>query len=150
MSQEERKPTVPLSSNTHKARKSLTFNDFDMSFRTNSATGDLVEKRNTEAIKQALQNLVQLNKYDKPFHPEIAGGIRELLFEPYETRPDYYSGKFSERIKDLIKKYEPRVEVDSVDVEPRPDSNFLGVDITYTIVGSPRTVTNSFVLERLR
>ena len=150
MSQEERKPTVPLSSNTYKSRKSLTFNDFDIGFRTNSATGDLVEKRNSDAIKQALQNLIQLNKYDKPFHPEIYGGIRELLFEPFETLPEYYQGEFSKRIKDLIKKYEPRVEVDRVDVEQRPDSNYLGGDITYTIVGSPRTVTNSFILERLR
>ena len=33
-----------------------------------------------QAVK-GLSNLVQLNVYEKPFHPEISGGIREMLFE---------------------------------------------------------------------
>ena len=31
-------------------------------------------------VKRSIRNLVQLNTYEKPFRPEIAGGVREMLF----------------------------------------------------------------------
>ena len=35
-----------------------------------------------QAVKRSLRNLMNLNTFEKPFHPEISGGIREMLFEP--------------------------------------------------------------------
>ena len=28
-----------------------------------------------------MRNLVQMGEYEKPFHPEIASGVRDVLFE---------------------------------------------------------------------
>ena len=33
------------------------------------------------AIKRSVRNLVQIGEYEKPFHPEIASGVRDVLFE---------------------------------------------------------------------
>ena len=31
--------------------------------------------------KRSVRNLILLNSYEKPFHPEIGGDVRGLLFE---------------------------------------------------------------------
>ena len=151
MAYDPQKSSVPLSGNVYaKQRKTLSFSDFDLSFRKNTVTNALIEVRDEHAIKQSLKNLLQLNKYEKPFHPEINGGIRELLFEPFETDLEHYQRQFKTRIEKLVKQYEPRVELNDVVIAVIPEQNALGIDITYTMVGSPREITNTFVLERLR
>ena len=150
MAHEDKKSTTPLSSNIFTERNTLSYNDFDISFRHHPMSGDLIEKSNEESIRQSLYNLMQLNRFEKPFHPEISGRIRELLFEPFETNPDYYEREFTDRITKLIKKHEPRVELNHVKVRALKDSYSIGIDINYTVVGKPIKATNSFVLERLR
>ena len=47
---------------------------------------------------------MQLNTYEKPFHPEIAGGVRELLFEPMSP---LVAVVIARKIEDVITNFEP-------------------------------------------
>ena len=33
--------------------------------------------------KRSVRNLVNTNFYERPFHPELGSGVRQLLFEPF-------------------------------------------------------------------
>ncbi len=54
--------------------------DLDLDFVAHPITKDIVRKTNVEAVKRAVKNLILTNKYDKPFHPEIDGGVTRHLF----------------------------------------------------------------------
>ena len=63
------------------ARATTQYTDLALFFGRKSSNNDVRQVTDAQAVKRALRNLVQLNTYEKPFHPEIAGGIREMLFE---------------------------------------------------------------------
>jgi phage baseplate assembly protein W len=69
--------------------RSYIFKDLDLDFNRNTVTNDVIPKvEDVNAVKRSVRNLVQTNYYERPFHPELGCGIRELLFEPYT--PTYW------------------------------------------------------------
>ena len=64
------------------ARAIRQYTDLDLFFGKKSSDNDIRKVTDVQAVKRSIRNLVQLNQYEKPFRPEIAGGIREMLFEP--------------------------------------------------------------------
>ena len=61
-------------------RSEVIFKDIPLNFIPHPVTKTINPLKNTDAIKQALKNLILTNHYEKPFHPEIGCGVRELLF----------------------------------------------------------------------
>ena len=57
------------------------YTDIDLFFGKKSSDSDISKVTDIQAVKRSIRNLVLLNAYEKPFHPEIAGGVREMLFE---------------------------------------------------------------------
>ena len=57
------------------------YSDIDLFFGRKSTGSDISKVTDIQAVKRSVRNLVLLNAYEKPFHPEIAGGVREMLFE---------------------------------------------------------------------
>jgi phage baseplate assembly protein W len=137
-------PGNPLA---YQPKKFISYSDFDIGFLKHPTNGDLIQKRDELAIKQSIVTLVNLNTFDKPFHPEIGTDIRKLLFENFEYQ---IIDQIKRKIKLTINENEPRVELHSVDVYERPDKHALTVDINYTIIGRERDITTKFILERLR
>tara|TARA_R100000458_G_C8179193_1_gene176849 strand:- start:356 stop:673 length:318 start_codon:yes stop_codon:yes gene_type:complete len=104
-------------------------------------------KNNEQAIKRSLRNLVLTNPREKFFHPEIASGVRNLLFENFTP---VVKIKLERNIRTLIENYEPRVVLDDVTVFFVERDNRLEVSIRFEIVGQPGTADLTFPLERLR
>jgi len=91
---------------------------------------------------------VQLNTYEKPFHPEIAGGVRELLFEPMSP---LVAVVIARKIEDVITNFEPRARLVSVRAFPDLDRNAYEVSVEFYIVNAPTELVDfSIMLERLR
>ena len=61
--------TKPLSTNTRK------WADLDLDFVAHPVTKDIVLKKDVEAIKRSVRNLILTNPHERPFHPEIGSGI---------------------------------------------------------------------------
>ena len=55
--------------------------DLDLFFGRKTVSKDINKITDIKAVKRSIRNLVLLNFYEKPFHPEIAGGVRDMLFE---------------------------------------------------------------------
>jgi len=123
------------------------FSDFDISFKPHPITGDLLMVTGIQAVVQSVMNLVQLNHYEVPFHPEIGANVRKLLFENVDP---ITANLLSEEIKNLLTNFEPRVQVINVLVNADVDNNKYGVTIQFYVINNVAPITISLFLERLR
>jgi len=95
--------------------QSLLFSDIFDNFTVHPELHDLVLKKNEEAVKQSILNLILTNKYDRPFQPTIGGNLRNYLFEP--ITPITQSAMELE-IESIITNHEPRAKLISVKATP--------------------------------
>ena len=129
------------------SRNTRLFSDLDLNFRPHPVTGDVIIKKDEEAIKQALKNLIQMRNYEKPFHSEIGSPVRQALFEPITPMTSLVVRR---NIIDLVSNFEQRVKLINVEVVASPENNSLYVGITFRIVNTERPLQLEFMLERTR
>ena len=135
------------SSQSTSNRNSRKFKDIDLDFGRNVVTNDVNTVTDIIAIKRSVKNLIQTNFYERPFHPELGCGVRELLFENFTP----ITGVFIKRkIAEVLGNYEPRVTLNSIRLDDDQDNNRLVVDIYFYIVGIPGPQQVSTFLQRLR
>ena len=89
-------------SSTSKDRVTRIYSDLDLDFMRNHTTSDLTKLEDVEAVKRSVKNLINLNHYEKPFHPEIGSNLRGMLFELITPQMTHLIGK---QIELLIKNY---------------------------------------------
>jgi phage baseplate assembly protein W len=128
-------------------RSARIYKDLNLDFQQNSATKDIQRVEDVEAVKRSVRNLISLNHYEKPFHPEIGSNLRGMLFENITPQISHYIGK---QIEFLIKNYEPRCKLVEVDNRPNLDRNGYSVSISFYVVNVPNPVQVETFLERLR
>ena len=121
--------------------------DLDLDFAKHPVTKDIVRKTDVEAVKRAVRNIILTNRYDKPFHPEIDGGVTRHLFglSTPQTKHD-----ISMAIQTCLTNYEPRVIVNDISVTGDLDKNGFNVSIYFTVINSPQPIEVSLFLERAR
>ena len=130
------------------SRATRQYTDLDLFFGRKTSDNDIRQVTNAQAVKRSIRNLVQLNTYEKPFHPEIAGGVRELLFEPMSP---LVAVVIARKIEDVITNFEPRARLVSVRAFPDLDRNAYEVSVEFYIVNAPTELVDfSIMLERLR
>ena len=124
-----------------------TWADLDLDFAKHPVTKDIVRKTNVEAVKRSVRNLILTNQYERPFHPEIDGGVTRHLFglSTAHTKHD-----IALAIQSCLKNYEPRVIVDNVSVTGDLDKNGFNVSIFFTVINSPEPIEIALFLERVR
>lgn len=121
--------------------------DLDLDFNPNPLTKDVPLKYETEAIKRSLKNLIFTNKYERPFQPEIDAGIKNLLFENFNT---IKLVTIRNRIELLIKNYEPRVTEVNVVTKQNEQNHAFEIEIYFRIRNIPQMETLRIELQRIR
>ena len=135
-------------SNNKSNRKVRQYTDLDLFFGKKSSDSDISKVTDIQAVKRSIRNLVLLNAYEKPFHPEIAGGVREMLFE---LMTPITAQIIAKQIENVINNFEPRARLVGVRVQPDLDSNLYEVAIEFYVVNAPTELVDmSVMLERLR
>ena len=114
-------------------RISQGFKDISMSFQTNPLTSDLIAMKNENAIARSVKNIVFTNPGEKFFNPRFGSRITESLFE---NADDLTAIEIQRQIEESINRYEPRVNLRSVDANANIDGNAFDVVITYDIIGA--------------
>ena len=124
------------------------YKDLDPFFGKKSVSKDIDKITDVKAVKRSIRNLVLLNYYEKPFHPEISGGVREMLFENMTPITSFIIAK---KIEDVIENYEPRAKLIGVRASPDLDRNEYEVTIEFYVVNAPTELVDLTVfLEVLR
>ena len=128
-------------------RSARIYKDLNLDFQQNTATKDIQKMLDVESVKRSVRNLINLNHYEKPFHPEIGSNLKALLFENITPQISHFIGK---QIELLIKNYESRCRLVQVKNMPNLDRNGYSVSISFYVVNHPEPVQVESFLERLR
>lgn len=129
-------------------RSNRIFKDLSLNFNQNPVTKDITKVTDVEAIKRSVRNLISINHYEKPFHPEIGSGVRGMLFE---NMTPFVSNTLRRMIEDTITNFEPRVRLAEVAVNPNFDNNVYEVTVEFYVENSPSELVDmTFNLERIR
>ena len=124
------------------------YTDLDLFFGKKSSNSDIQDITDVKAVKRSIRNLVLLNHYEKPFHPEIASGVRDMLFELMNP---VTAQILARKIEDVIQNFEPRARLISVTALPNLDRNEYEVSIEFYIVNQPTELVDlTIMLERVR
>lgn len=125
----------------------IRYKDIDLDFIAHPITNDVSTKINQDAIKRSLRNLIQFKRGDKPFHPEIASGVSDLLFEPAGAITTI---RLKQEIERVITDYEPRVSLNRILVNLNDSNNSYDITIRFNILNEVQSVELKFALQRLR
>ena len=128
-------------------RNSRQFRDIDLDFNRNAVTNDVAVVEDVIAVKRSVKNLIQTNFYERPFHPELGCGIRELLFENFTPMTRIF---LQRKIEEVLINYEPRINLQNVAVDDDQDNNRLVVDIYFYVIGVPGPQVVQTFLQRVR
>ena len=129
------------------SRNVKQYRDLDLFFSRKS-NNDVNKVTDIESVKRSVRNLVLLNSYEKPFHPEIAGDVRGLLFE---NMTPLTSAVIARKIQDVIENFEPRARLTGVQAIPDFDRNLYEVTVYFYVVNAPTELVEvTQLLERLR
>ena len=130
------------------SRNARQYSDLDLFFTKKTVGSDVNKVTDIQAVKRSLRNLINLNAFEKPFHPEISGGVREMLFE---NMTPMVAAVLARKIEDVIENFEPRCRLVSVRALPDFDRNIYNVNIEFYVTNAPTELVDlSVMLERLR
>ena len=134
--------------NNSSDRNVRQYADLDLFFGKKSSNSDVSEVTDVQAVKRSIRNLVLLNTYEKPFHPEISSGVRDMLFE---LMTPVSAAILARKIQDVIENFEPRARLVGVRSIPDYDRNSYSVSIEFYVVNTPTELVElTIFLERLR
>lgn len=129
-------------------RVSKGFKDVSMTLKRNPLTNDVISIKNETAIARSLRNIVYTIPGEVPFNPEFGTNISRTLFDNMDN---ISANLLESEIRDSITRFEPRVDLIDVQVQPIYDANEFNVNIIYRIIGidvPPQSLT--FVLQSNR
>ena len=130
------------------SRNTRRYIDLDLFLKRKIPSNDVNTITDIQAVKRSVRNLVLLNPYEKPFHPEIASGVRGMLFE---LMTPFVAAQLTKKVEDVINNFEPRARLVSVRANPDYDRNEYKVSVEFYVVNTPTELVDlTVMLERLR
>ena len=114
-------------------RDSRGFKDVSMASKVNPLNNDLIALKNATAISRSVRNIVFTAPGEKFFQPTFGSRVSQMLFENMD---EITSLSIRDEIENSIRRFEPRVDLKSVQVNPDFDGNQYDVVITYQIIGA--------------
>ena len=122
--------------------------DLDLFFGKKTSNRDISDVTDVQAVKRSIRNLVLLNSFEKPFHPEISSGVRDMLFE---LMTPVTAALLARQVQDVIENFEPRARLTGVRAIPDYDRNSYSVTVEFYVVNTPTELVDlTIFLERLR
>jgi phage baseplate assembly protein W len=123
------------------------YSDIDAVFAPNPLTGDITTRKDANAVKFAIKNLVLTRNFERPFNSSIGSQLNRFLFETMDTRTIII---MKQVILNTIQNHEPRVTVNNINIIPATDDNSVSIDINFTLKNTEQPYNITFALERTR
>lgn len=131
------------------ATKKAIFLDFDYDLTISPSTNDFIMKKDSRAIIQALKILIMSNVTEFLMSDIFMGGdIQKLLFS---NATNLVLFDLKQRIENTILKYEPRIELISVEVDQLDNNpNAVQITIVFRFTNIEEPVIEKIVIDRAR
>jgi phage baseplate assembly protein W len=93
--------------------------------------GRMAEAAYEEDVRQAIRIILGTNPDERVMRPEFGAGLKALVFEPINTT---LMELVRTRVRDALVRWEPRVDLDRVDVRTDPpEPNKLLIEVWYRV-----------------
>jgi len=109
-----------------------------------SPAGSFTMVTGEREIEEAMRLVLATAPGERPMRPEFGCAIHDLVFAPVNDRT---IGRIRYEVRTCLDRWEPRIEVGSVDVTVEPsDASILYIDVSYSIRGTnnPRSLVFPF------
>ena len=136
-----------LNATNNSKRATRIYKDLDLDFGRNTVTNDVNKLTDVEAVKRSVRNLINTNHFERPFHPEIGGNVRALLFE---NMTPLTALNLQRKIEEVLNNFEPRAKITQILADPDIDRNGYRLEIKFYVIGIQNPITVETFLERLR
>jgi phage baseplate assembly protein W len=123
------------------------YSDLDLDFLPHPTTKDVMKKTGVEAIKRSVRNLLLTNFYDRPFRSGIGSNALKLLFDNVTPITANF---LNNAIRETLVNFEPRINIQQLEVNFDPDNNGFNVKLYFVIVNRNEPVIVNLFLERIR
>jgi phage baseplate assembly protein W len=110
--------------------QTFKFKDIGVPIRKEASEFDIVALFDRAAVVNSLGNIFDWRKGERILNHEFGNPIIPYIYEPIN---DITARNIGREIRQAIAKWEPRVRVEDIFVEPNPDQNEYYVSITYSI-----------------
>jgi len=100
---------------------------------TSNTGGWCSSNYNAQAIKQGLMQLLLTSRGERPMRLDYGTTLRRAVFDELDGRT---VKSLRESIQYAILKYEPRINVKSLLVQPSEDQSAINISLSFTIKGS--------------
>jgi hypothetical protein len=110
--------------------------------------GDIALSRDEESIAEAIRIILGTVPGERLMHPDFGCGIHEYIFAPNTERT---AGLIRFRVEEALNRWEPRIDLLEVLVQPAPDDPaVILISITYRVksTDSRFNMVYPFYLER--
>lgn len=111
--------------------------DLDLDFIANPVTGDVPVKKDHEALKRSIRNIILTRKYERGFMPLFGADVDALLFEPKNILTAI---AIKDVLESAILNYEPRIAFVQVQVQPKTEESGYDVILSFRPRGEQETV----------
>jgi phage baseplate assembly protein W len=129
------------------SRNTRTYTDLDAAFTLNPRTRDVAVKIDDAAVRNSIRNLIHTKNYERPFQPSLGCQVHGLLFENLTP----LTINVAERtIWQVLNKYEPRIEILSIDVAAGADDISMNVEVIYRILNTNQPLRFNTTFTRVR
>ena len=136
-----------LNATNNSKRATRIYKDLDLDFGRNTVTNDVNKLTDVEAVKRSVRNLINTNHFERPFHPEIGGNVRALLFE---NMTPLTALNLQRKVEEVLNNFEPRAKITQILADPDIDRNGYKLEIKFYVIGIQNPITVETFLERLR
>jgi len=128
-------------------RKTELYSDFLTNLNTHPVSRETLRFVNETAVTRSIRNLLNTERGERLYQPDVGSSIRKLLFEPID---DTTSEILISAIKDTLNQFEPRAKVLSIDVVPEEDRNRYVVTVVYMLINRTDPISVNITLQRVR
>lgn len=136
-----------LSKITQKTKKIELFSDFRTDFAKHPLNDDVLVKTDEAAVKESIRNLLLTNKGERLFRPNLGSNLRYMLFD---SNTPVVLKLIQEQVRDTLETYEPRINIDDINIISNLDDNVVQIVIMFSIRNTEHQLSTTVFLERTR
>ena len=123
------------------------YTDLNLIFSPHPYSKDVLTRKNIDAVKASVQNLILTKNYERPFHPEIGSQVNNLMFE--NMMPSTIAA-LEKSITDTIDKFEPRAKILKINIVDNSDTNAIDIEVMFALNNVSEPVTVTTTINRVR
>jgi hypothetical protein len=107
-------------------------------------SSDIAVDNDIVAIKNSIKNIFSTRKGQKLLSPDFGSNLEQYLFTPITNVNAQAVG---DDILKTINKYEPRIQVTNVLVDPQADKNQYYISVSYTFLEIQKNATLNIIAQ---